>query len=337
MQVSDLERFRGLLVDRGTQLTEWLNSATVAEHHEVEKVQALIGQIRTALEKVEDDSYGRCTVCEEEVEVQLLECQPEATVCLDCLDENDRRLLEDDLNMAGKMQQALLPAKIPEIEGFVSAVKLVQASAVGGDYYDFLPCVSPDRVSRVIIADAMGHGVSAGLLMSNLQGALRVLSLEIHSPCKLVSRLNQWLCHNVAITKFVSLVTLCLEQTSDEQTTLSYTNAGHPSPIIVRHDGTVEMLEVTGGVLGVHEGFEYDEAGTTLKSGDLVVLYTDGVTETANENGDQFGEDSLVTFLQKYQSESPGTIVDGLISEIDKFRGSSARSDDLTLIALRKT
>ncbi len=336
MQVEDLEHFRGLLLERSQRLANWLNTSVGSEGKVTEKVQLLIGEIRAALERIESESYAKCTVCDGELDRFQLEAQPEAAICIACLDDRERNLLDNDLNMAVKMQRALLPSQVPDIEGFAAAARWMPAMVVGGDYYDFLPCGSADQLSRVIIADAMGHGVSAGLLMSNLQGALRVLSLEIHSPADLVSRLNHWLCRNVAATKFVSLVSLCLERTAAGDTLLTYANAGHCPPILARSNGSIERLDITGGVLGVHEQFAYGEHNTFLKSGDLVVLYTDGVTEARNSDGEQFEDGRLIDFIHTHRRDGIETILDNLQQEIARFAGSSNRNDDLTLIGLRK-
>lgn len=336
MQVEDLEHFKDLLSTRNHRLSDWLNSMADADMAEAEKVRALVGQIKAALERIELRSYGKCVVCDGEIEHFHLEVQPEATICLGCLNEEEQALLEDDLRMAGRMQRALLPAQLPQIQGFSAAARWVAATVVGGDYYDFLPCGKPDQLSRVIIADAMGHGVSASLLMSNLQGALRVLSLELHSPAELVGKLNQWLCRNVATTKFISLVNLCLERTDADETMLTYANAGHCPPILARSDGSIERLEVTGGILGVHEEFAYGEGCMRLWSGDLIVLYTDGVTEATNSEGERFCEDRLLDFIDKHRRGGVESILDNLQQEIARFSGNANRNDDLTLIALQK-
>ncbi len=336
MQVEDLEHFRSLLLERSQHLAAWLNGSAGADSQEVEKVQVLVAQIKAALERIEGESYGTCAVCSGHLDYFQLEAQPEATICIACLDKTERTLLEEDLNMASKMQRALLPSQVPDIDGFAAAARWTAARVVGGDYYDFLPCDGADQFSRVVIADAMGHGVSAALLMSNLQGALRVLSLEARSPAELVGRLNQWLCRNVATTKFISMVNLCLERTDSRETLLTYVNAGHCPPILARRDGSIERLDATGGVLGIHEQFRYRERTTSLWSGDLVMLYTDGITEATNSLDEQFEDHRLTDFVQSHRKEDVDAILDKLRHEIDRFCGSSSRDDDLTVIVLRK-
>lgn len=229
-----------------------------------------------------------------------------------------------------------MPQSLPEIPDFSIAVKWLPASEVGGDYYDFLPC-GDNPLSRVVIADAMGKGISGSIVISSLQGALRVLSPDVHSPGEFLHRLNHWLCHNVPVTKFVSMVCMCLEDTDQEKTRLAYANAGHPLPIIARADGSIEQLEVTGGILGVHKDFDYDQAETYLSKGDLVLLYTDGVTEITNVGEEMYGDDRLLEFVEAHRDQSVDAIIEKLIEELIAFAGSSSRlDDDLTIVCLRK-
>lgn len=335
MRPSDFEHFRDLLLERQACLGGLLKSAAVARRDDVSKVQDLLLQIKEALGRVEDKSYGCCTVCQDETELYRLELQPVTQICIDCITDAEKAELENDLFLAGKVHRALLPQTIPEIAGFDIEAKSHAASAIGGDYYDFIKGSNGD-MTRVVIADAMGHGLAAGLLMSNLQGALRILAADINSPASLLQKLNHWICRNVAVTKFISLVCLCLESINEKETRLIYANAGHPPPILVRSDGSVERLDVTGGVLGVHEEFIYEECGITLHSGDFLLVYTDGITEAPNEHGELFNDNRLIEFARHHRGRTFGGILDNLIREIMVFSGAQQTEDDLTIIILRK-
>lgn len=336
MEYAELEHFKNRLLDREQQLMDWLKSGSQSLGSDIEKVRGLLHQIRDALERIESNVYGKCKVCHGAIEECKLELRPETEVCDECLEGDDKAAHDHDLQMAGKIQRALLPQQLAVIEGFQVAARWLPANQVGGDYYDFLPCGSQQQ-SRIVIADAMGKGVSAGIVMSNLQGALKVLSMDIHSPGELITRLNHWLCRNVPITNFVSLLCLCLEQTGGKETSLIYTNAGHPQPILVRKDGTVERLNVTGGVLGVHEKFEYDEHQLTLAGGDFLMLYTDGITELTNPDGEMFEDDRLVAFAQNRRQLPLDTFIDDLVTELFAFSGRrNGLADDLTIVTLKK-
>lgn len=335
MEISDLRHFRDVLMERQQLLTGWFEAPVSNRAEETALVRELLEQIRDALRRLDDSSYGCCVVCQGEVERHHLEVQPAATVCLACISEAERLALEEDLYLASKIHRALLPSAIPSIPGFDIEVRALAAGSIGGDYYDFIE-TGNSAPTRIIIADAMGKGLPAGLLMSNLRGALRILAAEMESSAALLTRLNTWLCRNVPVTKFVSLVCLQLDRAQAKTSRLIYTNAGHCPPVIVRVDGTVERLNATGGVLGVHEDFTYEQQSTDLSPGDLVLLYTDGVSEAENEDGEQYEDDRLIELLRSERQRPPSDIVTTLIEDLTEFTGSPEINDDLTVILIRK-
>jgi serine phosphatase RsbU (regulator of sigma subunit) len=335
MQISELEHFKDILLERQQNLNEWLNSATEIPPADLDKVRQLMTQIKDALSRIENKTYGVCHDCHEGVELHRLEVQPVTQICLGCISEKEREELEEDLYLASKIHRALLPQTIPVIDGFDIQVRSLAARSIGGDFYDFIPGVN-NGVIRIVIADVMGHGLPAGLLMSNLQGALRILSSDIDSPAPLTARLNQWLCRNVPVTKFISLICLDLQITEEDKAKITYTNAGHCLPIMVKPDGSIRHLEVTGGVLGVHEEFTYEEKSLTMSSGDLLALYTDGIIEAMNAGGEFYEEDRLIDLLKVCRSDPPTNIVEKLVSSVLDFSGVSQAADDLTAIILSK-
>ncbi len=335
MTIADLEHFRNLLFEREKNLNDLLSSDALDDADNVNKVRSLLAQIKDAFHRIENNSYGECKVCHGTVEKHRLEIQPESEICLDCISEEEKSVLEEELFVASRIYHALLPQKIAAINGFDLAVKFISAGGVGGDYYDFLPS-GKNGESRIIIADTVGKGLPAGLLISNLQGALRIFSEEIESPALLLTRLNQWFCRNLPMTKFVSLVCLNIRPQADGSSMLTYTNAGHWPPVLVRHSGEVERLDPTGGLLGVHKDFLYQEKSLVMDAGDLLVLFTDGVTEAQNVEGIMYEETGLIKFLQCNQFESCEALLNNLVSHIMDFSGKPKFSDDLTLIALHK-
>ena len=337
MTPMELEHFKNLLVDRVSAIIDWLEAPGFRGNHDVEKVYSLLGQIRDAIVRIENNTYGKCEVCDGNIEAHRLEIQPATRVCLECISDEEKRLLEEELFMASKIHRALLPERIAQIDGFTAGVKSIAARTVGGDYYDFLPAGrGGSGVGRVVIADVMGKGLPAGLLMSNVQGALRVLAEEIESPMHLIDRLNRWFCRNVAVTKFVSMVHIVLKPLPSSKAELIYTNAGHCPPLLIRRDGTTELLDPTGGVLGVHEAFTYEEKRHELAPGDTILLYTDGVTEAENSLGQQFGEERLNSLLCCNKGSAIETIPDILLKEVRQFTGKTELGDDFTVIGLRK-
>lgn len=335
MELRDFEHFRDLLLERQQIIADWMNSGANLRDRESEVVRDLLNQIKDALNRIEDNSFGECKVCDGQVEPHQLEVQPIRRVCIDCFSAEEKALLEEDLFLASKIHRALLPQSVPRIKGFDLEVRSLAAGNIGGDYYDFLEGPNDDTM-RIVVADAMGHGLPAGLLMSNLQGALRILSSDIDRPAPLISRLNQWICRNVPVTKFVSMACMCLHFAGKDETRVTYANAGHVPPIVIRSDGSLEQLDATGTVLGVHEDFAFEEGNFTLSPGDFLVLYTDGVTEALNAGDEEFGQERLAEFILSRRSKPFKGIVDDLLDRVVEFSNSSQAADDITAIVLRK-
>ncbi len=334
MRLSEFEHFRDILLDQQRHLTEWLNTPALARVDDADRVRRLLAQIKEALIRIENSTYGQCTVCHGEVEHERLEIQPVTQICLECISAIERAKLEEDIFLASKIHRALLPQTQPVLEDIEIQTRSLAAGSVGGDYYDFLARTG-DHVDRIVIGDVMGKGIHAGLLMSNLQGAMRILSTQFESPGPLLARLNTWMCRNIPVTKFISLVLIELSPGNDRETQVTYTNAGHPPPILIRDNGQVERFEVTGGILGVHEAFTYEERDVSLAPGDLLLLYTDGIVEAENPHGDQFEDHRLIEFVQKRRGDAPGTIVDDLLQHVRDFTDSPQPTDDMTAILLR--
>lgn len=336
MNVADLEHFRNLLFERERNLNELLDSDALVDADNIGKVRTLMEQIKDAFHRIENHSYGECKVCHGSIEKVKLELEPETEICLDCISEEEKALLEEELYVASKIYRALLPQEIGTIDGFDLAVKFISAGTVGGDYYDFL---SPTKAgeSRIVIADTVGKGLPAGLLISNLQGALRIFSEEIDSPSLLLTRLNQWFCRNLPTTKFVSMVCLHIGPQAGKSARVSYANAGHWPPILIRKNGDAERLDPTGGLLGVHKDFIYKEMSMQMDAGDLLVLFTDGITEARNIEGKMYEETGLIKFLQSNHFESCEALLNNLISNVIDFSGRPKFADDMTVIALHKT
>ena len=334
MTRGDFEHFKNLLLERQENLNNWLQTFAPGED-EIRKVRALLNDIDKALGRVEDQSFGVCEVCKGEVELNRLEVQPVRQVCLSCITDEERITLEHELTVASRIHRALLPQSYEKIDGFEVAVKSYAAGSIGGDYYDFLSAQNGSG-SRIVIGDTMGKGLPAGLLMANLQGALRIYGEQIDSPAALVTRLNQWLCRNIPVIKFVSLFCVRIDN-SNGKNSITYSNAGHPQPILVRANGNVELLECNGGVLGVHEQFTYQDITVPFSPGDILVLYTDGITEAENYHGAMFGEERLTEYVKNRHSEPLNNFLDVLLSEIQSFSEKPDLEDDTTVIALRKS
>src|SRR6266576_2875442 len=243
-------------------------------------------------------------------------------------DMAERELQEEELNRAREIQQALLPKEIPQIEGFEVARTWEPARIVGGDYFDVIRL--GQRKLGICIADVVGKSVPAALLMANVQATVRAFASESASPSWLCSRVNSVLCANIASEKFVTLFYGVLDT---ERNTLQYTSAGHPRPILKSASGAVRQLENGGGVLGVFPDWKYEDSVVQLAPGDRLVLFTDGITEAAKQDGEQFGEEGLIRLLKTLADEPPSKLNARLLTEVKNFCDAHLQ-DDAILIAI---
>jgi len=239
------------------------------------------------------------------------------------LEEQEREIAE-----AKAIQEKLLPREIPQLAGYEIASSWQSAGAVGGDYFDVLP-LGEDTLG-LCIADVAGKGIPAALLMSNLQAAVRGLSSPSLTPEVLCARLNSLVWTNTHTDRFV---TLFYAQLDGPARLLRYANAGHNAPFVVHSDGAHERLREGGGVLGVFGEQSYELGSVRLSPGDRVVLFTDGVTEASNANGEEFGETRLLSLLARDRELPASAIQEKIIDAVSEFSGGH-RTDDATLLVV---
>ena len=238
--------------------------------------------------------------------------------------EDDRREFEE----ARRIQRKLLPAVLPQIEGCEIASHWQPAAGVGGDCYDAIG-FSTTRLG-VCIADVVGKGIPAALLMSNLQAAVRAFANEAALPSELCHQVNRILCGRIAEGRFISFFYCVVDTTL---ATLTFSNAGHFPPMLVKHDGRVERLGEGGAVLGVFNDAVYQQGQVSVESGDRVVFFTDGVTEARDENDEEFGEERLMELAVQNRGCSAPALQARLFEEVSRFT-SGAFQDDATLIVV---
>jgi serine phosphatase RsbU (regulator of sigma subunit) len=229
---------------------------------------------------------------------------------------------------AAQIQRALMPGEIATHDGLTIAAASQSARTVGGDYYDVIRL--GEHRSAVCIADVVGKGVGAALLMSNLQAAVRTLAPEITEPRSFCRRVNQTILANTVPGKFITFF-YCVVN-SDEQR-IRYTNAGHTWPILGRADGTYERLSSEDVVLGTVRDWDYHQQETRLYPGDRLVFFTDGITECVDQNGDEFGEERLIDLITRNVHLPAADLRDTILQSAGEHC-SHAPSDDATLIVL---
>ena len=237
------------------------------------------------------------------------------------------KMQEQELQHAREIQQSLLPKEIPQLPGYQIAGAWRPARTVSGDYFDVFP-IAKNRMA-ICIADVVGKGVSAALLMANVQAAVHAFAGESETPAGVCVRVNRLLCEYLATGKFVTFVFGILD---GENHTFEYCNAGHLDPIHLSN-GKAETIDSSGAVLGVFPDWKYEDREMRLLSGDRLFLFTDGITEAEGENEQEFGEDRLAVYARENGTHTAAELNELLLGEVDRFCGSRFR-DDATLLVV---
>jgi sigma-B regulation protein RsbU (phosphoserine phosphatase) len=242
---------------------------------------------------------------------------------------------DHEMQTIGRMQKAILPARLPEIPTLDLAVHYQPSRESGGDYYDFFPL--PKGRWGILIADVSGHGTSAAVLMAITHSLARTYSGSHSPPGLLLSYLNQHLAENYT-KPFGSFVTAFYAVYDPDRGTLSYASAGHtPARLIRCSDQSRHTLEGAKRLpLGISEWTDYPEEVQQIIPGDQVIFYTDGITEAANREGEHFGADRLDAVLSRCPVGAR-TLVDSVLDELDRFTGGQKQGDDRTLLAAKFT
>jgi sigma-B regulation protein RsbU (phosphoserine phosphatase) len=241
----------------------------------------------------------------------------------------ERQRLEEDMRVAAEIQRSLLPAEAPSVEGWGLSGLNVPCRTVGGDYYDFSVL---DGQLLLALGDVSGKGTGAALLMTVLRAAVRS-HWEEPSLAEAMGRINRTVVQNVPSNKYITFFMARLDPVSGR---LSYVNAGHNPPLLVRQDGTVELLRTGGMVLGLLDPIHYEQDEVSLRAGDLLVVYSDGVTETWNDQDEEFGEEGLTNVAVTSRGLDPSSLQGEIIRAVDAFSGGPKATDDRTLLVLKR-
>lgn len=340
MEASVFTRIRENLLATRQNLTGWLWAASPRSKEmrlgpaAEQNMQARLTALDTAIAKMEDNTLGVCQVCHEYVDPELLEMDYTACICLDHFSDEERRHLEDDLELSQKIQRALLPQSTPNIPGLELAVFSRPAQIVGGDYFDFFHFA--DGSHGLAIADVAGHGMSASLLMASVQTALLTLAPTTNSPADVLNRLNRFFLHNVHLTTFV---TLFLARFDPARRTLTYSNAGHNPPLLYRSQANggepSAWLMPTTAAIGLIEEFEPGLETVMLAQGDLLLLYTDGVTEAINPAEEEFGQERLAALVRQAAGSPARVVVQALRQGLQEFIQGQPLADDTTIVVAK--
>ncbi len=244
-----------------------------------------------------------------------------------------KKQMEKELMLAASIQQDLFPKHLPHLQASDLAAHNRQARQVGGDYYDAIP-VGDAAMHMLCVVDISGKGVFASLLMSNIQATLRaLLSRESNLPSIAIST-NDLLWATTPSNRYATAFLLMYDPPTGD---CRWVNCGHNDGVVLRADGTVEMLTCSGLALGLFANRVYEDESFTMQDGDLLAIYSDGVTDAQDLQENEFGTDRLVESLRLHAGKSATQIVDQVFRTLDEFVGTAPQFDDITLMILKRT
>ncbi len=245
--------------------------------------------------------------------------------------EEEKRRQDAQLKTASEILEHILPSKLPACAGYEATAHLIPCFEVGGDLYDAVPL--PDGRYAFLLGDVSGKGLGAAILVSHILSWTRFMIEEGWDPLRLITKLNNQV---FAVTDTVRFATFFLGYLDPQTGRVEYVNAGHNPPVVVRSNGAVETLGATGMPLGILEEFPYTAGETALAAGDLIAVYSDGVTETQRADDEEYGEQAFELLLVNERTETLSEIFVHLYRELLEFRGETPAGDDVTLLLLRR-
>jgi sigma-B regulation protein RsbU (phosphoserine phosphatase) len=294
------------------------------------KLLTLLDEVDSALERMSDGTYGYCEVCHDPIEDYRLKEDPLMRFCLDHLTFSQQRALEQDLELAAQIQKTLLPKNNTSIDGWEYFYHYEPAGVVSGDYCDVVSSQINITKQLFIIGDVSGKGIAASMLMSHLHAmfhSLTSINLEITD---LVERANRLFCESTLSTQYSTLSVALAHDTGG----IEICNAGHCAPILIGRSG-VKQVDATGMPIGLFCNGEFGVNKYKMDSGDTLLLYTDGLSEAANDSG-EYGESRILKLAESFNSVHPKEIINSYIKDLKYFLSGKAKSDDLTMMAIRR-
>jgi sigma-B regulation protein RsbU (phosphoserine phosphatase) len=313
------------------QLLERRHRLEVAavETDDAAQLRRLLEDVDAALARMEQETYGLCEVCHDPVESERLIADPLVSVCLGCLTVPQRRALEQDLELAALIQAELLPCRDFAHDGWQVSFHSEAASLVSGDYCDFV--TADDGSLYFMLGDVAGKGVAASLLMSQLHAMFRAL-IPVGLPLnQLVERASRIFCESTLPTHYATLV--CGR--ADVSGEVEICNAGHLPPLLLRR-GEATLIEATGLPVGIFCNEQFTSNNFRTEPGDTLFLFTDGLSESRDHGGEEYGTARLRQLLCQHHELLPAALIEASLRDLRGFCGGVPKHDDLTVMALRR-
>jgi sigma-B regulation protein RsbU (phosphoserine phosphatase) len=316
---------RGQLLDRRHRL-----EVAAVETDDAAQLRHLLGEVDAALARMEEATFGLCEVCHDPVEAERLIADPLVSVCLGCLTAPQRRALEEDLELAAQIQAGLLPCRDFVHDGWQVSYHYEAASLVSGDYCDFV--TADDGSLYFMLGDVAGKGVAASLLMSQLHAMFRAL-VPVGLPLnRLVERASRIFCESTLPTHYATLV--CGR--ADTIGEVEICNAGHLPPVLLR-GGNARLINATGLPVGIFCNEQFTSEKFRTETGDTLFLFTDGLSESRDHGGGEYGTARLQRLLCQHHELLPDALIDACLSDLKDFCAGTPKHDDLTVMVLRRT
>lgn len=315
---------REQLLDRERRLR-----SAIGECGDASDLVRLLSQVDSALKKVEQGGFGSCDVCGEDVASEDLRAHPLLPWCYCDLSAEGQRALEHDMGLAARIQWALLPPQDLEVDGWEVHHRYMPAGPVGGDYIDVVPR-RDDGALYLLLGDVSGKGIAASMFMARLNGLFRTLIQSAHPIVHMVDEANRLFQESKVSSHYATLV--CGRASADGQ--LEICNAGHCRPLLLR-GGSVSVVEATGFPVGLLPG-AYDSRCARLDPGDILFLYTDGLSEARSPSGDELGDRRIAEVIEQSAGLSARAIVASVLRRLSQFQEGTPRSDDLTVMAVTR-
>jgi len=297
------------------------------------KTQGKLIGVMTVFNKLDSDSF----TMDDQRFLSIVAAQSAQSLEAARLQQEEKRLgqLKEEMRVAGQIQGTMMPSEFPSMSGYDLYATNMPADEIGGDCYDVIQIDS--HRTLISVGDVSGHGVGAALLMANAQAVVRAqlpysetAEPDLREIVQGVSEfLSQWTEHDKYITLFLGIL-------DSADGTIEFVNAGHNPPMLLEGDGKLTELEAGGIPLGMFTGSFYDVGKITLDINSRLLVFTDGVTELANEADEQFGEERLGSFIQNSQKLDSRSFCDKLMDELGSYRGKSVQADDITLLSIRR-
>jgi len=325
MVINTLSPLRETLLDRRQKL-----GAAAAVRGAAPGLDRLIGEVDAALARMESGSYGLCDTCHDPIETDRLLADPLVRFCLDHLTAQQQRALEQDLELAARIQRELLPRLPFRIDRWEAAYAYQPAGPVSGDYCDLI--AAGDGDVHFIVGDVSGKGVAAAMLMAHLHAMFRTLiSLEL-PLADIMERASRLFCESTLPTHYATLV--CGRARASGE--VEVCNAGHVPPVVVK-DGDVQIIAAGGLPLGMFSEERFSTSQLRLSNDDVIVLCSDGVTEMENPAGTDYGHQRVIEQVRGARDPRPDVVIGRCLDDLHGFRAGASQRDDVTMLLLQRS